>query len=48
MNAKKEEDTFEDDSGAYRPQPADMEMRLMELHFPQAAGFATPKSNSET
>ena len=28
MNVKKDEDVFDDDSGAFRAQPADMEMCL--------------------
>ena len=48
MNIKKDEVVLEDDGGAFWAHPADMEMRLMELHFPQAAGFAAPRSNNET
>ena len=48
MNIKKDEDVFEDDSGAFRAQPADMEMCLMELQIPQAAGSAGPSSNCKT
>ena len=48
MNVKNDEDIYEDDCRAFRAKQADMEMRLMELHFPKAADFAVPRSNNET